>query len=128
MTWGKLDDGFWRHPKVRAADRRDLAAVGLLARAISLASEYETDGRLTRHDIEELCPRPRRRRRLVGILLDCGLFDEREDGGYLIHDYLDYNPSKAELEEERESGRRKKRRQRGRPESYGGGQGEVQAA
>jgi len=125
MTWGKLDDGFWRHPKVRAAARRDLAAVGLFAQAISLASEYETDGRLAQHDLEELCPRPRRRRKLVGILVRCGLLD-RAGEELVIHDYLVYNKSKAQLEQERAEGTRRKARQRGRPPVPPGE--EVQAA
>lgn len=129
MTWGKLDDGFWRHPKVRAADRRDPAAVGLLARAISLASEYETDGRITKHDIEELCPSRRRRRKLVQILLDCRLLDCGDvAGSYVIHDYLDYNKSRHDLDAERASGKRRQHRKRGRPEAFGGGDGEVQVA
>jgi hypothetical protein len=126
MTWGKLDDGFWRHPKVRAAAKRDPGAVGLFAQAISLSSEYETDGRLRDYDLEELCPRPRVRRRLIRILLSCGLLERVEDGrGYQIHDYLDHNPSKAELEAQRRNGSRRVRRHRSRRP---GDDGEVQAA
>lgn len=124
MTWGKLDDGFWRHPKIRAASRRHPGSVGLLAMAISLSSEYETDGQVTEHDLEELCPRARLRRRLVGILVDCRLLDRGEDGRtFQIHDYLDYNPSRADLEEERKNGSRRVREHRGR--RYGGGRAQA---
>lgn len=128
MTWGKLDDGFWRHPKVRAAARRDQAAVGLFAQAISLASEYETDGRITQHDLEELCPNSRRRRKLVGLLVKCRLLDRVDDGFFQIHDYLVYNPSKAELDEARQKGARRKRDQRGRLDVLATGSGEAEAA
>lgn len=122
MTWGKLDDGFWRHPKVKAARKRHFGAVGLLAMAISLASDYETDGRVTQFDLEELCPDRRQRKKLVGILVACGLLDQDEKG-FRIHDYLDYNKSRAKLEQERADGTRRKRQERARP--FGGGEAKA---
>jgi len=48
----------------------------------------------TGHDVEHA--------ELVDLLIDVGLWEET-DGGYLIHDYLDYNPSKAEVLAERQA-------------------------
>jgi hypothetical protein len=151
VTWGKLDDAFWRHPKVKAAARRDYGAVGLFAMAISLTSEYETDGLLSKHDVEELLASAPKRRRAayLSILLECGLLDrgrgrkaarvdaknlvtqadtewfELDEGALQIHDYLDFNRSKARLEDERSRETRKKRTQRARPRAAGHGHSEA---
>lgn len=96
MTWVKLDDGFWRHPKVRRAlDKPDgLAAVGLWALAQSWIGEEMTDGfvpsrqpvRLLGVDASEA----------AAILVEIGLWEVTE-GGWHVHDYLDYNWSKKRI-------------------------------
>ena len=95
MTWIRLDDHFADHPKIVAAG--PIAAI-VHIRALCYASRYLTDGwipdgilsalftgfddlRLKVDDVPE-------------ILVREGLW-EKATGGYSIHDYLKYNPSKS---------------------------------
>lgn len=98
MSWAKLDDGFFRHPKARAAgkDGRALFVAGLC-----WAASHLTDGFIAETDLgliaaeAEVRPAPTARR-----LVEVGLW-EPVDGGWAIHDYLDYNPSAEAVREKR---------------------------
>ena len=98
MSWAKLDDGFFRHPKARAAgkDGRALFIAGLC-----WAASHLTDGFIAETDLgliaaeAEVRPAPTARR-----LVEVGLW-EPVDGGWVIHDYLDYNPSAEAVREKR---------------------------
>lgn len=107
MTWVKLDDNFVDHPKVTklsdGAFRMHLAG-------ISHASRNLTDGRLDRH-IPRRLTSSRRPGQLVRELVESGLWDETENG-YEIHDYLDFQPSRAEVIERRQRDAERKRRAR----------------
>jgi hypothetical protein len=96
MPWGRCDDSFYDHPKVRrlVAEHR-LAACGLYWRAISFCNRHLTDGRLAPEDVEFLDGTPV----LVAELVRVGLWDER--GGLRVHDYLTFNKSKAQVLKER---------------------------
>jgi hypothetical protein len=84
MTWFKIDDNFFMHPKVIAAGN---AAVGLFVRAGAWSSNHLTDG---------FIPEPVAN--MLGTdkdatnLIVAGLWVAVE-GGYRIPDFLDYNPS-----------------------------------
>lgn len=94
--WVKIDDGFYDHPKVVAAGGLGTA---LFVCALSYSARHLTDGFIPAAQV----------RRLVDVedpgevaarLVEVGLWEEGE-GGYWIHDYLDYNPSAAEVGERR---------------------------
>lgn len=81
MTWAKIDDGWWCHPKVMGLS---LAASGLWARALSWSCQQRTDiipdrflpvVSATFDDADEL--------------VQAGLWIEVE-GGYRIHDWAEY--------------------------------------
>jgi hypothetical protein len=101
MAWVKLDDQFFRHPKVLAAgrDARDLYMVGLCYCAQGL-----TDGFIPSQAVRVLAAEaeidtgPASAARLV----DVGLW-EPIDGGYAIHDYHEYQPSKERVLATREA-------------------------
>jgi hypothetical protein len=98
MPWGRCDDSFYDHPKVRrmdAAIRNE--ACGLYWRAISFCNRHLTDGRLTPEDVVFLDGSPASARELVRV----GLWDER--GGIRVHDYLTFNKSKAQVLRERKA-------------------------
>lgn len=103
MTWAKLDDRFHSHPKVL---RAGYAAAGLYAMGLSYAACHETDGELP----EDFLQKPIARR-LANQLVAIGLW-ERIDGGYLIPDFLDFNPSREALTERRKVERERIRRRR----------------
>jgi hypothetical protein len=116
MAWVRLDDKYPDHPKVRAA-----GAIAELVhvRAMCYAMRHLTDGVIPESVIPSL---------LVGLehigiatggvpgmfevgkealeidwpeaLVRAGLWHPRR-GGYLLHDFLDYNPSKKEVLEKR---------------------------
>ncbi len=91
MTWARLDDGFWRNEKVAICSD---AALGLYARAISYCADQRTDGRISKAAAGLIKAKPHRLIELVTI----GLFEDNGDGSYRIHDFLQYNPSAAELD------------------------------
>lgn len=93
MTWFKVDDGFHLHPKVVAAGNE---AVGLFVRLGAYAGQHLTDGFVPR-EIGRMYGSSRMLTRLV----DVGLL-ELADGGWLIHDFLAYNPSREAVCAERD--------------------------
>lgn len=95
MSWIKLDDGFNEHPKI--ADLSDRAFRVHVA-ALCYCGRNLTDGRIPQAVVRTISLG---RRQAVSELTAAGLWHENGTG-YLINDYLDYNPSKAEVEEERE--------------------------
>ena len=101
MVWARLDDQFHDHPKLAEFDPDlMLPAVGLHMLAISWCADRLTDG-----FIPAMQPR-----RLAGGVVDnltaelvrVGLWDKHPKG-FEIHDYLDYNPSKAQVEATQEA-------------------------
>lgn len=114
MPWFALDDGFDTHPKVRKAGN---AAVGLFVRLGVHATRHLTEGHLD-GDIVRAYGTAATIRKLVavGMLHEHGHACPRcpllPEGGYFIHDYLDYNKSRAQIEAARENAR--KRQNRGR--------------
>lgn len=96
MPWARLDDQFHAHPKTRAAWQREPRAVGMHVMAISYCAGLLTDGFIDEHFVGEKLPRPAERRRVTSALVDAGLW-EPADGGWLIHDWLDYQESSVEI-------------------------------
>lgn len=102
MPWARLEDGYFTHRKVadlsKDAKLVDLAAIAFSARELR-------DGELTRADV-----------RIVAAQVDVGdpfaVAEElvtagrwsRNERGYVIHDYLKYNPSRQQVLKEREAG------------------------
>jgi len=110
VTWARLDDSFYTHPKIRKA-WRTRASIGLHVMAISFAADHSTDGHVPPEFVEDQLPDPKEREAAVGVLLETGIW--RENGnGYVIHDFLDFNPSRADLTARREADRARKRAER----------------
>lgn len=102
MTWLKLDDHVAEHRKIR---RLSDAAFRLHVTALAYCAKDETDGLVTEADFDEM-EHGRRLRKHVPNLIDSGLW-EPVPGGWLIHDYLHYNPSHAKLTAKREADRKR---------------------
>jgi hypothetical protein len=111
MTWTKLDDRFHDHPKIRRAWRRDRTALGLHVLTINYSSAHDLDGLVMPEFVEDQLPDRDERERATKVLLDCDLWTDREDG-WLIHDFLDFNPSRKEVLARRKSDARRKRAER----------------
>ena len=99
MPWGKLDDQWYDHPKTVAVGT---LGAGLFAMALSWSAGKLTEGFIPRAMILRLCADIENPVDLADRLVAAGLF-ESADGGYQIHDYLDYNPSAARVKEIRKA-------------------------
>ena len=103
MTWARFDDGFPGHRKVR---RLTDGAYRLHTTAICHCAHDLTDGLVTPEDIEDM-PSIRQAEKRIIELIRRDLWSVVPDG-WMIHDYLDYNPSREQVMAERESARERK--------------------
>ncbi|MFF7147542.1 hypothetical protein ACFZAO_05645 [Streptomyces griseoaurantiacus] len=114
MPWVKLDDRFPSHRKIALLSDR---AFRLHVSAICWCAENLTDGRISDRELA-LVTRVRGVKATAKQLEDAGLWD-RTDDGWVIHDYLDYNPSREQVLLERkknaERQERFRRRKNGKP-------------
>ena len=94
MTWFKVDDSFYDHPKV--FDAPD-CALSLWTRAGSWAARNLTDGFVPSGMPARLCDDPER---AIRELINRGLWT-RTKGGYQFHDWSDYQPMRSEAMAER---------------------------
>lgn len=104
MTWAKIDDQFYTHPKVGALDLDMMpAAVGLYALALSWCADQLTDGRIPRSQAARLLGTTAAYA-LADELVRVGLWETTADG-YVFHDYLTYNPTRDKVLAERAAAR-----------------------
>ena len=108
MAWVKLDDSFWTHPKLeRLSDK----AHRLYMRSLGYCAQHLTDGVLDATALRTLGAT----RRMCDELVAGGCWDVVPDGGYTVHDYLAFNPSRAHVMERRRKDAEKKAHQRAVP-------------
>lgn len=115
--WLKIDDKMGSHRKVVGLSD---AALGLWLRCAVWSAAHESDGAVPDGVIRDLSPDNRSARwRARQSLIRVGLWQECE-GGIVIHDWLDYQPSAAELAAHRRAdAERKRNRRRGGGEING---------
>lgn len=112
MGWAKFDDQFSDHPKVLAAGPM---AELLAMRAVIYCARYETDGLIQAEQLPRLALGITAPRKHVAALVRVGLWDET-DGGWMVHDFLDYHPSAKKRDKEREGARERMAKVRGKKE------------
>ena len=112
MGWIKLDDGFFLNPKVMAAGPQ---AALLHLSALCWAGTANTDGFVPLTALRTISALVliEKRKPYVQRLLDVGLWHETE-GGYVIHDFLQWQRSSDERSHQRERNRAKAERHRER--------------
>lgn len=99
MPWAKLDDHFPSHPKVIKAGGD---AAWLFVCAVCYCAEHLTDGVFPKALVPRLSDREDSEL-LAKRLVENGLWDETQDGDeFIVHDYLDWNPSRVEIQEQRD--------------------------
>lgn len=124
MPWVRIDDGFARHPKLAQAGPLGMA---MQVAALCYCNQELTDGFVPRSVArtlldftvedgdgrlwtitrgcgmigDDITPEW-----IIGILLEAGLWEEAP-GGYRIHDFHDYQPSKEHVLHEREGNRKR---------------------
>jgi hypothetical protein len=99
VSYLKVCDSFLDHPKaVRAVRLASSAAVHLWLGLLSYCKRNLTDGIVPLDMVPRVNgPATRYRARALDALVESGLV-ERVDDGLLMHDYLQWNPSKLEIE------------------------------
>lgn len=114
MGWIKLDDGFYRHPKVVRAGRdgRDLFIAGLC-----WCSSQLTDGHIPAAMLPALsfdAGVPVDEAAIAADrLVEVGLW-EHEPEGWVVHDYVDHQRTREQVEHDREQARERQARRRTR--------------
>lgn len=105
MSWVKLDDQFTDHPKISEA-----GPLGgwLYVCGLTYCARYLTDGFIPASRVKLMADIPNIQQ-VASKLVDLGLW-EVADGGYLVHDYLEYNPSSDEARATKEARKRAGRR------------------
>lgn len=122
MTWFKVDDGFARHPKVKALRsygarvRSDALMLWLLAGAecaSALGQGGVRDGYVDADDLADLArPMPAASlRAATDALVDVGLW-LREPRGFVFHDWQRYQPTSEKIKQRRDGWREQKAQQR----------------
>lgn len=96
MPWVRLDDGYPEHPKV---DRVGPLAAWLNVCAWAYCARNLTDGFVPEERVARLSAVPKPQQ-LAERLVEVNLW-ERTNGGFLVHDYLAYNPSREQVLKER---------------------------
>lgn len=115
MTWAKLDESFPDHPKIAALSDR---AFRLHVAAICYCSRVLSDGEIPK----AMLPKLGATKTLINELHTAGLWESTSRESWVIHDFLEYNPSRAEVEEERA-----KRRTAGQAGGRASGKARAQA-
>lgn len=103
MSWFKMDDQFPTHPKVMRAGP---AAAWLYIAGGCYCTRHLTDGLIPRVVVPTLTilPKPYA---LAAVLVAENLWNEHGDD-YLVHDYLEFQPSREQVEKQREEARERR--------------------
>lgn len=107
MAWIRLDDQIAHHPKVLKVGLSAWLYVG----CIGFAQRFLTDGHVPDAAIPTLCGGVEKPLTHIKKLVSAGLL-ERVDGGYQIHDYLEFNESATVVRKKREEDRKRKHSER----------------
>lgn len=127
MPWARLDDGFPENDKVENLTDRSFR---LHVTAICYCARNLTDGFVSPKALKvcALIAGNGRPGRNVQELIDSGLWEEFEDG-WLINDYLEYNPTAEDVKEERRKNRERqalyKARKKAENDALGNGDGNA---
>src|SRR5690606_28795392 len=112
MAWIKLDDGFFRNPKIVALspESKLIYLAGLCYAGSALTDGFipENAVRMLASDAAVSAPAKRAKE-----LVDAGLW-VRNARGYDIHDYLEHNSSASDVIAKRESARKRMEEKRSR--------------
>ena len=126
MTWFKVDDGFYDHPKVKSLPRGAVrkGAIFLWNQAGSWCCRYLKDGLVPPEMLDELGATRKDAEALVAAVLwhssghDCLDCPPVPAGHYLFHQWDQYQPTREQVEAERSAARKRmQQRRRGKDET-----------
>jgi len=95
MPWVRLDDSLHGHPK---AAKAGLEALGLHMLAMSHCGQYSPHGHVAPEFVKE--KGGAKGTKLAARLVESGLW-EINGNGWIIHDWVQYNPTPEQVEVER---------------------------
>lgn len=112
--WARLDDALIDHQKISAAatflkrngDGRAIA-LGFFAVCLMWCSKHLSDGKISKEVVEGFS-HVKQPLVVADALVRAGLL-ERVEGGFLVHDFLEYNPSAEKVKKKREEDKVRKR-------------------
>lgn len=109
MPWVRFEDDYLGSQKLSTLST---AAIALDMAGIIYAGQHLRDGHLTARDVEVVAAQIaiKQPRGILGELVRVGRWDVEADGGYGIHDYLEYQPSRAQVLAQRRADSARKRR------------------
>jgi hypothetical protein len=111
MAWFKVDDGFYSSRKViRIPRNRRASAIGIWLLAGTWCADKMTDGAISVHEFDELGGASND----AQSLLDCGLWERADDGGYQFHNWEKYQPVRAKILSEQEAAAKRQKEWRAR--------------
>lgn len=122
MGWLKVDDKMPRNPKILAGD---IETAWYYACALTHAAEQLTDGFIARSAVPLVAPHITDPCSVAERCADLELFRRLEDG-YLIPDYLEFNPSRESVVQKRAEDAERQRKKRERDASRGESQRDSQ--
>jgi hypothetical protein len=99
-VWARFDDRFHENRKIKRAWRRCPASIGLHVMAINYSAGHLTDGFVDVDFVEDRIPAKRARERAVEVLVHVGLWLPADEG-WSIHDFAEFNETKADIEARR---------------------------
>ena len=112
MSWVKIDDLFPDHPKVVALGVDAAFGISMHVAALCYSSRHLTDGFLPgAQAVRLVLLPPKTAEYIVRRLVEVGMW-EPVDGGYNLHDYLDFNPSRERVLAERQAAKDRRDRRR----------------
>jgi len=113
MAWVRIDDSYGRNPKILSAGPlcRDLYIL-----ALCWCNNQLSDGYIPASILYTLSPGLRAADKVAGRLVELGLW-HKVDGGYYIHDYTEYQPTKEQVMAQRRASAARQERSRSRRES-----------
>lgn len=109
MTWVKLDDHIATHPKLLAAGAEP---AWLFVAGLGWCNQHLTDGMIPKDTVPVLS-NVKSPARCAARLVEAGLWIDRGKE-YEVHDFLDYQPSKAQVLSQRDAQRERQRKSRER--------------
>jgi len=112
MSWTNIDDRILSHPKMKKAVKaKGDAAWSMWSRGLVYTNAYDLDGLVPRDVVDELTS-DRKPFDVADVLVSVGLWEKLESGDYRIHDFADYNDSRAEREARRQVNRERVKKSR----------------
>jgi hypothetical protein len=102
VTYIRLDDGFLMNTAMR---KLGLAGRSLYIAGLCHCSRELTDGTIAKEVVDVLCTQAQVTEKVVGQLVDAGRWIDEGDH-YRVHDYLEHQRSREQVERERARNRR----------------------